>query len=272
MPTTSARIYHLGWHPDPVKAIGDKPDYDAEPLLGASMPPVAASASHLVAGIFNQGALSSCVANAGFQAIRAAQIRAGATAATASRLFGYFFARAIHAATKEDQGTYIRLFFQAMNTFGFPQEQFWPYNEALVNKMPSKNAIRMAFDQLAPTKYYRITSTGSERIRDIKRAIAEKHLVVFGTTVGQAFGSSHIKPNVPLGPPDAGTWMGGHAMCIDAYNGDNFSIVNSWGTDWGDSGRCLFSADYLEWYRSNDFWVVDVAPNFSENETTKVDK
>lgn len=253
----------FGWLPDPAKRIDEAPDYNAEPLLGAPTPPVAANAMHLVPDILNQGNLASCTANAVMQAIRASHIKQGVSHThIGSRLFAYFFGRALHGATHEDQGSYIRLVFQALNTFGFPAETFWPYDETKVFKAPGKNAVRMAYDQLAPTEYYRIGSSNSQRSVDVKRAIAAGHLVVFGTQVGKSFGS--IDTTRPAGPPVAETLMGGHAMCIAGYDGDVFRVVNSWGPDWGDNGTFLMSAEYLEWYRTNDLWVVATAPTFSE--------
>lgn len=257
----------LGWLPDPLKRPGEKPDFDAEELLGLDPAPPSADNRNLIAGVLDQGNLGSCVANAGFQAIRANHIKQGVAldqARLGSRLFGYYVSRAYHHDTGRDTGTHLRTFFQALNKFGWPPEEVWPYEDVFKNfkRMPPTKAFMAAFDQKSPTTYRRIYDTGSERVDAVKRALAKGLLVVFGTDVGVPF--LNLKDDhQPLPPPIDDTIAGGHAMCIVGYDGDNFDVVNSWGTGWGSSGWCRFSADYLTWGSTRDIWIVEHAPRYS---------
>lgn len=251
----------LGWQADPRKRPNEVPDKDASGLLGATTPlPKSASCRDLIVSVLDQGSLSSCVANATMQAIRASHVKQGAKSPKlGSRLFAYFNSRLYDGHTGRDQGTYIRTCFQSLNKFGFPNEEAWPYNEAQVNRVPKTAAYHAAFDQRSPTEYHRIYSSGDERIAEIKRAIAERYCVVFGTPVSNDFCNNNLGDG-PIDPPIGKAIAGGHAMCVVGYNGDTFTIVNSWGTNWGQSGYCEFSADYLSWWQTADLWICQRAP------------
>lgn len=253
----------LGWRPDPPKLAGQRPDLDAGELLGTAPPPPSATTAALIRDILNQGGASSCVLNSIMQNVRAAHVRAGIVdPELGSRLFGYWFSRAYHHETNDDAGTYLRTAFAALVKFGFCRESFWPYTDdgAVIRKMPSMQAIREAYDQKNPTEYRRIYSTGAARVDDIKRAIAAGYPVSFGTDVGPEIDATDGRS--PLDPP-RGTILGGHAMLWDAYDGDVFSTVNSWGAGYGDGGRLQMSADYVAWDGTRDLWIVVTAPRYS---------
>jgi len=255
----------LGWKPDAPKAAHEKPDLDAHLMLRAAPPPPpAANIRHLVVDVLNQGGLGSCVSNAILQAVRCSHVKQGVqNAKIGSRLFGYYLSRAYHHDTANDSGTYLRLFFQALAKFGFCAEDIYPYDDGpeKFKQMPSMAAFRAAFDQANPTTYRRISATGADRLDAIKRAIAAGYGVCFGTDVDNAFCSNQLVE--PLLPPVSNI-AGGHAMMVGGYDDDIFDICNSWGTGWGHSGWCRFSADYLTSDISRDFWICEYAPRYSE--------
>ena len=49
--------------------------------------------------------------------------------------------------------------------------------------------------------------------------------------------------------------VGGHAMCVVGYDGDNFEIVNSWGTGWRNGGFAWLTSGRLA--TATDLWAVD---------------
>jgi C1A family cysteine protease len=255
----------FGWLKDPPKGPGETPDHDAGPLLAAAgPPPPAASNRRLIVDVLYQDQLGSCVANAILQAVRASHVAQGVVAPRlGSRLFGYWCSRAYHHATGVDGGTYLRLFFNALNKFGFCPEAAWPYDIHRFADMPPAAAFRAAFDQHSPTVYKSIVNGGSQRIDPIKRAIAAGYLVCFGTLVSESFVGDPL-PSAPVDPPVGQPIAGGHAMCIVGYDGDTFDVVNSWGPYWGEVGYCRLSADYLAWGQTQDLWLVEKAPEYSE--------
>jgi hypothetical protein len=208
------------------------------------------------------------VAQAGFQAIRASHVKQGVKAPKlGSRLFGYYLARAYGHTTGFDSGTHLRAFFAAVNKFGFPSEELWPYSDEqsgaapMFTRMPSSAAFRVAFDQRSPTVYRRIFDEGAMRLVTVRRAIAAGHVVCFGTEVSQDFVDGRLGSE-PLRPPSQD--VGGHAMCVAEYDGNTFGVVNSWGRTFGHNGWCTFSDDYIAWSGSRDFWIVENSPRYSE--------
>lgn len=255
----------LGWLADPPKLSHEKPDLLASPLLKAAPPPPpSANIRHLVVDVLDQGGLASCTAHSILQAVRCSHVKQGITnPELGSRLFSYYLSRAYHHDTGNDSGTYLRLFFQALLKFGFCRESVWPYSDSdsLFSKMPSGAAFRAAFDQKNPTAYRRISETGADRLDAVKRAIAGGYAVCFGTDVDSAFVRNQLAE--PLQPP-MGNIAGGHAMVVGGYDGDDFEIVNSWGTGFGNAGWCIFSGDYLTADCTRDLWILQTAPTYSD--------
>jgi C1A family cysteine protease len=260
----------FGWIPDD---DSKRPlDWKAGALFAAHELPAArpetADLRHLIPTILDQGNLGSCVTNAGAQAVRAALIRAGNPhALLASRLFAYYYARAISPGdTSVDSGTQIRCFFDVIRKLGYCPEAFWSYDIAKFTKMPSKEAFRQAIDQKTSIGYYRIDSVGQQRIADICTAVAAGYVVVFGTTVGLNF-VTYTSSSPALVPPTDS--LGGHALCVVGYRPGptpgsvDFLIVNSWGADYGDAGYCWMSDAYLAWEATRDLWIVEHAPDFA---------
>ena len=256
------------WRKDPV----DARDWLAESVLQAArlrVLPDKIKLDYLVSQILDQGGLGSCGPNAVAQALRAAQLRLGAVSPPfASRLFLYYFARAVDglANTQVDSGTYLRSIFKVISKLGFCSENAWSYDDGpdKFKLMPSAAAGRLAYDQLTGFGYRRIDSTGNQRCDDVRTAIAAGYLVVFGTLVAAAF-RDYSAGDAPLKPPGAGeAILGGHALTVGGYGRDYFDIVNSWSPAWGAGGWCQFTEAYIADDRSDDFWIIETIPNFSE--------
>jgi len=255
-------MYAIGYMPD--SDYPDERDKDAKDILTADTHD-SATLSHWVVEVLNQRNLGSCVANAGFQAIRMSQRcqNVAVIPPLGSRLFGYYNPRTYHDAEDDDNGTYIRFFFKALNKFGFCPESKYPYYTDKFADKPDHGIYRAAIDQKDPTDYYRIRGTGDDRIEAIKKAITQGHPVVFGTTVTGKFCRGDADGIIPR---PTGGYRGGHAMVVEGFNDaeEYCVILNSWGSGFGDGGRCKFSYDYMTWSRTSDLWVVRSAPSYSE--------
>jgi hypothetical protein len=257
----------LGWQPDPPKLAGDKPDWDALELLGAAPPPYRAAAFELVLSVLQQQSLGSCTTNAAGQVLRGAMVRAGLPPYLVSRMFLYWLARKTHSNHRLDTGTWNRAVFEVAAKFGLPAEHFWPY---LFDELedgdgvkrprwacaPNSEAIQAGFDTRAKVglQYRKIQSIGYERVEAVKRAVADRRLVQVGSTISEAwFDHNGLHP---LDPPTRQNVAGGHAYTVCAYEGDVFTIVNSWGTGWGSGGYGRITADVLADGSASDFWVA----------------
>lgn len=257
----------LGWRPDPSKAPDEKPDVAFEDVrLAAKRMPLSFSLRPWIPNVLDQGALGSCTAHAVAQALRISQIRQGSDVdiELASRLWIYYLARATTGETMLDAGTYLRACFDVIRKLGFPPESAWPYDDSTSGKrapfrtMPSTSAFRLAHDQMRPTTYRRITSTGGERLETIRRALAAGFAVTFGTDVDDAFVEGRHGFVSPVGSMLRHS-VGGHAMLVVGYNDDgSFEVCNSWGSAWGRDGFFDASPELIE--EASDLWTVERAP------------
>jgi len=263
MPTPTKRALGYRRAPD-----GGPRHLNAARHLGAGPVPETSDLTHLTR-IYDQGALGSCTAHGIGGAIRGCQIAKGAPASTPilSRLALYWLERAYLHETDQDAGAYIHLGFQALNTFGFGPEQFWPYSDSDGRwaKQPPLLAMESAFDQRSPVDYQRILSTGGARVDDVRRALGAGHLITFGTQVTVDFCNGNVGPTGILQPPGPGDAIaGGHCMLICGHKPDRFRIANSWGTEIFDRRYFDMSPDYVAADITDDLWIVVSAPLYSE--------
>lgn len=233
-------------------------------LFSTETLPEAASVRQYVVEVLDQINTNSCVAHATTQQVRTALNFQGVSAPPLpSRLFVYYGARALNGEQQVDAGTFIHSAYECMQNLGFPAEKFWTFtnDQAKVNTQPDWDALRHASDQRWLSGHYRIFSTGSQRIRDVKAALAANHSVAWGSKIDAAL--FDLAPG-GLWPGVTRQIVGGHAMLIVGYTPDYFEICNSWGPTWADRGFGRMSYDAIASPNASDFWVATVAPSYSE--------
>lgn len=248
--------------------------FDQMALYGTRRPPSA----HVIlprvspSEVVSQGSIQSCVAAAGFAAMRLWHAARGNDQPLGAILWGYFLARAADGVEGFDIGSRIRSFFRMMDRFGFPSQDSYPhgYDISKVLTPPPPVAYRRAFDQKGGmsgkgehVRYRRLAAMDAESlIYQLKYAIGLDMPVVFGTEVDDAFvggpGSSVV------GRPDSGD-TAGHAMVALGYDEhDRFMVLSSWGPDWGMGGYAWLTPEYMTWSRTRDLWVLERAPRYSD--------
>jgi len=145
-----------------------------------------------------------------------------------SRLFVYYNARLAYSGQTNDNGTYIRFAMESLTRQGVCDESRWPYDVSKVNTTPGWMPYRLAFMNKL-TGYYRIMSSKSLIVSNIKKALDAKHPVVFGMSVHDEFVHEMSKTGW-VSPEPRKAKKGNHAMLIVGYNDYNntFIVRNSW--------------------------------------------
>lgn len=251
--------YAKGYIPTPPDRVGlGHPHH----LMSAA--PLPASASVPLGPVQNQGNAGSCVGNSVATAVQAA---AGQPfGELPARRYVYAMARAKgFGQPLTDDGAIIADAIESLAEVGYPPESAMPYTDdpIAINQMPNFESIREAVDQapIMVTGAYRITSTGSARVRDVATAIAAGHVVVWGTELDEAF--EELGPN-DVWPGVTGAVIGGHAMDLAKYRTNaaskfEFSSRSSWTEDFADNGSAWVSQDAIASSHASDFWVIAVS-------------
>src|SRR5947209_20497876 len=131
------KIKGYGWSPD----IPDGRDlmYAAPPEVVTQLPAVV-DLRNQCPGVYDQGQLGSCTANAIGAALEFDQMKQQERAFTPSRLFIYYNERVIEGTVESDSGAQIRDGVKSVNKQGAPPETEWQYDIAKFRDKPPKNA------------------------------------------------------------------------------------------------------------------------------------
>jgi C1A family cysteine protease len=209
--------------------------------------------------VLDQGQLGSCTANAISTALEFNQIREGGPRFTPSRLFIYYNERVMIGQEGSDSGAYIRDGFKSIAAMGAAAEGrhtsgSWEYDIDRFTEKPSEAAYNHALNHQA-VEYYAVTQSAAQ----IKSALVERRLVVFGFSVYESFYDVGPTGWVSM-PGPRESMVGGHAVTIVGWDDKlrRYIVQNSWGTGWGDGGYMWMPAEYVESPDlADDFWLVE---------------
>jgi len=242
-----------GWLPD----LPDHRDYmyAAPPMVLAVLPSKVDLRPHCPP-VVDQGQLGSCTANAIANAHRFDQMKEAVVKPfLPARLFIYYNERAMEGTINSDAGAMIRDGIKSIAKQGVCSETLWPYNIAKFTSKPTNNAYKEALKHQAIT-YQRLVMSLSQ----MKGCLASGYPFVFGFTVYESFESQAVAKSgkVPL-PKHGEKSLGGHAVLSVGYNDSSqqFIVMNSWSTKWGDKGYFYMPYAYLtNTGLASDFWTV----------------
>jgi C1A family cysteine protease len=261
----SRTVSHYGWVPD----LPDARDHIfAAPRLGLLNLPARVDLRQQLPGVYDQGRIGSCTANAIAAAVEFELLRQQLADFTPSRLFIYYNERAMEGHVGYDSGAQIRDGIKSIATLGVCPETEWPYDDtpatseggpwpagAHAGEKPTAACYHDAL-QTTAVSYHRIVRV----LEQFKACLAAGFPFVFGFTVYSGFESPEVAKTgeAALPGPDEQV-LGGHAVLAVGYDDatSRFLVRNSWGADWGQGGYFTLPYPYLtERGLSSDFWTV----------------
>ena len=252
-------VSRYGWIPD-------LPDYRdfvfAAPRNILSRLPAKVDLTSKCPGVYDQGEIGSCTANAIGGTIQFDQIKQKMRGAfMPSRLFIYYNERAMENTIKEDAGAMIRDGIKSVAKQGVCPEKMWPYdpvpyppNPRLARK-PTPACYEAARKHTA-VKYERVP----RNLAQMKGCLAAGYPFVIGFTVYESFESEEVtRTGIMQMPTPREHVIGGHAVMAVGYEDrlDRFRMRNSWGKNWGTKGYFTMPYAYLlDNNLSDDFWKI----------------
>ncbi len=94
----------------------------------------------------------------------------------------------------------------------------------------------------------------------MKQCLINGYPIIFGMAVYQSFESEEVaKTGVVSMPKKDETYLGGHAIMAVGFDDikQTFTVRNSWGKDWGDSGYFYLPYEYMTSTEYvNDLWTI----------------
>jgi C1A family cysteine protease len=198
--------------------------------------------------VYDQGQLGSCTANAfaaSYRILAAAQNKD--INFLPSRLYFYYHERLIEGNVSTDAGADIIDGEQYVYSRGICSETSWPYDISQFAVPPSSICdIEATNHKIAA---YQTIPINSNLLNNIRKVICNKQPVQIAISVYDSFESDYVATSglVPIPNFRKENYLGGHELCLIGYNDNKqlFTVLNSWGTDWGDNGLCYFPYAYL---------------------------
>jgi len=251
------KIKRYGWRPSlpdhrDFKYHASKPTIESLPLkvdLRSNCPP-----------IDNQFDLGSCTANAVGGLCEFVDKKIGTDEVIKpSRLFIYYNTRKLEGTVGEDSGAYLRDVMKAINRYGYPSEDLWPYEVSKFTRKPPKVIYEAAKPSRIET-YSRV----EQHVEHMKACLAEGFPFAFGFTVYESFEHDSVaKTGIMIMPVHSEVAIGGHAVLAVGYDDERqkFIVRNSWGEEWGDRGYFHMPYSYItNPDLSADLWTLRFVP------------
>jgi C1A family cysteine protease len=247
---------HYGWTPDEPDA---RDHHYTPPRLTA--PPAKFSLRQGFSGVYSQGQLKSCAANAVAAAVQFDRAKQGLPLSdlTPSRLFIYYNARAIEGTVAWNAPTRVRNVVKGVAKHGACFEgtsaDQWPYMIKRFKEKPRAVCFKAAVKDRA-LQYNRI----ARDIAHLKACLASGYPFVFGFIAHKSIEARGVAKTgaIPL-PKAHEPKLGGHVVVAVGYDDAKRQIVirNSWGPEWGDGGYGTMPYDYvLNPQLASDFWTI----------------
>ena len=250
-------IGYFGCKPDRSDQRDHMKEYDVVPSVHHPI----VDLRQYVTGIYNQGQLSSCTANAVCAAYKldlkkecmtpGSGMYAAADLCDPSRLFLYYNTRIIKNHQFQDSGASIRDTVKSIAK-GVCNETTWPYNITMFQERSSWMAYGEATGNIV-SKYEKLRPD----VHQFRACLKDNCPFVFRFKVYERFGFTHISGVMPMPIPNEEV-VGEHAVVAVGYDDGSrhFIILNSWGEDWGEKGYFYMPYEFISNGWCRDFWKI----------------
>ena len=213
----------------------------------------------LLPSVLNQGQLGSCGPNQISNCLRYCLKKLKTSPEfQPSRLYIYYFARLLDEAPLDsDTGISIRTGLKVISHYGACSEDNWGYNISKFTQKPSDSAILAGKTHIPGYKYIRVP----QNLINIKQSLVGGFPIICGILLYSSFVSDNVSKTgiVPLPNTSQEECLGGHCVSIVGYNDTlkTFTLMNSWGTGWGNKGFFTLPYDYIMNNQiAFDFWII----------------
>lgn len=209
--------------------------------------------------IEDQGNLGSCTGQAIAGAIEYLNKRSGRTT-DVSRLYIYYYERALLGTINYDSGAYIRDGIKVISKNGAPLERLWPYLIPRYTQKPSLLAEQDAAKRKV-TLYEKALNFNA-----CLDALNNGFPVTIGFYVYSSFLNRAVYTTGVMPYPNTSreSFLGGHAVLLVGYDNasQRFIARNSWGSSWGNKGYFYMPYQVIQnTSMSSDFWIVKKVNN-----------
>jgi C1A family cysteine protease len=208
-------------------------------------------------GVYDQGELNSCTANAIAAALEFLQRKERLPQVfVPSRLFIYYNERAMEGTIDEDAGAQIRDGIATVARQGAPPEGLWPYDANLLTSQPDAQAYQMALQNVAI-----LSMRLAQDLLNLRACLASGYPFVFGMVVYESFEDEATVGRtgvVPMPAPGEAV-LGRHAVLAVGYDdaAGRLIVRNSWGKAWGVGGYFTLPYAYaVDAGLAADFWTI----------------
>ena len=229
-----------------------------------------------VVRVYQQGQLASCTANVACAAYellvqkQASELNHTYYDFSASRLFVYYNSRKITSTTTRNTGTTMRNALKSMRHWGVCHELLWPYLISEFAKEPTSDCYSNAEGNKL-VEFHRLTQNQHQ----LRACLKEGFPFAFGFNVYDSF-ELEMEDDGKMPLPSYDEKLDGaseiHGVLCVGYNDNTecFTVLNSWGSDFGDRGYFYMPYKYLlDPEQVFGFWKISKVTESGLNSTLK---